>query len=243
MESRTIADYCKRFLDLKNAKLSEEYYYNSLPLCVIDAVFSIGIRYTITRNVVNNFCAKLKIKRLRQHGESYPSIENQFSIETLLNLYNQFNIDEITDNFFGSHNRTSSKHGILKSEAVLHFAAVLKKYEVNYFQRLSPIIGNNEFENSIKEIPGQGSGISTNYFYMLAGEENFIKADRMIIRFIESVIQRIVTTNEASYLITDAHEILKEEFSTLTPRILDHEIWKYQRKSNKSIQRTSCSRR
>ena len=229
MESRVIADCCKRLLDLKNAKLSEEYYYNSLPLCVIDAVFSIGIRYTITRNVVNNFCTKLKIERLRQHGGVYPQIENQFSIESFLNLYNQFTIDEITDNFFRSRNRTSSKHGILKSEAVLYFAAVLKKYRVNYFQDLPPLIGNMEFENSIKEIPGQGSGISTTYFYMLAGEENFIKADRMIIRFIESVVKRIVTTNEVFRLITDAHVILKEEFPTLTPRILDHEIWKYQK--------------
>jgi hypothetical protein len=229
MESRTIADCCKRFLDLKNAKLSEEYYYKSLPLCVIDAVFSIGIRYTITRNVVKNFCTEMKIERLRKYGSIYPSIENQFSIESLLNLYNQFSIDEITDSFFHSRNRTSSKHGILKSEAVLHFATVLTKYEINYFQDLSLFIGNNEFENYIKEIPGQGSGISTSYFYMLAGEENFIKADRMIIRFIESCIHRITAANEASRLITDALEILKEESPTLTPRILDHEIWKYQR--------------
>ncbi len=229
MESTTIANYCKKVLDLANAKLSEEYYYNSLPLCVIDAVFSIGIRYTITRNVVKNFCAKLKIERLRQYGGTYPQIEKQFSIESLLNLYKQFTIEEITDNVFRSRNRTSSKHGILKSEAVLLFASALSNFRVNYFQDLPPLIGDIEFEYSIKKIPGQSSGISTIYFYMLAGEENFIKADRMIIRFIESAIQRIVTANEASSLIMDAHKILIEAFPALTPRMLDHEIWKYQK--------------
>ncbi len=40
METRTIANYCKEVLDLANAKLGAEYYYNSLSICVIDAVFS-----------------------------------------------------------------------------------------------------------------------------------------------------------------------------------------------------------
>ena len=65
---RKIADHCKRVLDLANAKLSEEFFYNSLALCVIDAVFSLGISYTATRNVVKNFCSKLKIKMFRHHG-------------------------------------------------------------------------------------------------------------------------------------------------------------------------------
>ncbi len=56
MDIETLANCCKRHLDLQNAKFNDEYYYNSLPFCVIDAVFSIGIRYTITRNVVINFC-------------------------------------------------------------------------------------------------------------------------------------------------------------------------------------------
>jgi len=230
MKHEIIAQCCSKRLDLENAKLSDEYYYKSLSLCVIDAVFSIGIRYAITRNVVRNFCNKLLIERLREDGSPYPPIEHQFSIEALLNLYDQFSINEITDNFFCSRNRTSSKNGILKSEAVSRFCTELKEFGVNYFQDLPLIIGNDRFENSIKKIPGQGSGLSTSYFYMLAGEENVIKADRMIIRFIESCIHLVVTTTEASQLIMEAHEILREEFPSLTPRILDHEIWKYQRR-------------
>jgi hypothetical protein len=29
-------------LKLSNARLGDEYYYSSLPLCVVDAIFSIG---------------------------------------------------------------------------------------------------------------------------------------------------------------------------------------------------------
>jgi hypothetical protein len=241
MGSQKIADYCKKHLDLKNAKLSEEYYYNSLPLCVIDAIFSIGMRYSKTRKVVIDFCNKIKIERLRQYGESYPLIDNQFSIEALLSLYNKFDIQEITNNFFSCRNRTSSKHGILKSEAVFNFASVIKKHGVNYFQDMHLIIENEKFEYDIKQIPGQGSGLSLSYFYMLSGEENFIKADRMIIRFIESAIQRKVTKEESLSLIAGAHDILKADFSNLTIRMLDHEIWKFQRQSSNPVSTSSNS--
>ncbi len=227
--SRNIAAHCKRVLDLANAKLSEEFFYNSLSLCVVDAVFSLGISYTATRNVVKNFCSKLKIKVFRHPGSKYPEIGSQFSIEALLCLYQDQSFEELADMIYKNHNRTSPRNGILKSEAVFRFASALHSVGVNYFQDLPLVIGNPNFESSIMKIPGQSSGLSTKYFYMLAGGEDFIKPDRMIIRFVESVIQEKVEADEASSLILDAHEILKEDFPALTPRILDHAIWKYQR--------------
>lgn len=227
-KSRKIADHCKRVLDLANAKLSEEFFYNSLALCVIDAVFSLGISYTATRNVVKNFCSKLKIKMFRHHGSKYPKIESQFSMEALLSLYQDHSFEELADIIFKNHNRTSPRNGILKSEAVFRFASVLHTFGVNYFQDIPLVIESSNFESSIRKIPGQSSGLSTKYFYMLAGGEDFIKPDRMIIRFVESVIQEKVDSDKTYSLILDALTILKKEFPALTPRMLDHEIWKYQ---------------
>lgn len=224
-----LADFCAKHLDLENAKLGDEYFYTNLPLCVIDAVFSIGIRYTITQNVVKKFCNQLEIEPFRKRGSEYPAIEEQLSINSLLDLYEKFSIDEITDKFYSSRNRTSSRNGILKSEAVFKFAKVLKDNGINYFQDLPSRIGDSRLENAIKEIPGQKSGISTVYFYMLAGEENLIKPDRMVIRFIESYIGRKVDAKEAASLILSTCEILVNKFPNLTPRLLDHEIWKFQK--------------
>ena len=41
-----LVDFCKNTLTLEDVKLGDEFYYQSLPLCVIDAVFSIGVRYS-----------------------------------------------------------------------------------------------------------------------------------------------------------------------------------------------------
>ena len=49
-EIEVVVKHCNEELNLDNVKLSDEYYYQSLSLCVIDHVFSIGVKYTSTRN-------------------------------------------------------------------------------------------------------------------------------------------------------------------------------------------------
>lgn len=225
-----LSSCCENKLNLVDAKLSDEYYYNSLPLCVIDAVFSIGINYNTTKKVVVNFCKKQNILRLREPRSRHACKENQLSINDFLNIYSKNSIVEITDNYFKNKCRTSTRNGILKSEAVKLFCEVLKNYQVNYFEDLEKIIGNTSFENDIQKIPGQKSGISTNYFYMLSGDDNFIKPDRMILRFVESCTGiTTLKTDEATKLILEAHKKLVTKYPLLTPRGLDHEIWKYQK--------------
>ena len=234
MYAKMLSNCCKQRLNLQNAQLSEEYYYSSLPLCVIDAVFSIGIRYSTTRQVVINFCERQEIKRLREYGSLYPDKKQQLSVKEILNLYKSYSIHELANDFFKNRCRTSSRNGILKAEAVFLFSEVLYKYDINYFQDLPSLIGNIEFENSIKQIPGQKSGISTSYFYMLAGDEDSIEPDRMIMRFIESCIGKNTDIHKASRLLKEAHKTLKCDFPNLTLRQLDHEIWKYQKNTASS---------
>ena len=56
MKADSLCTACESVLDLSSASLSASYYYDSLPHCVIDAVFSIGVKYTSTQNVVKNYC-------------------------------------------------------------------------------------------------------------------------------------------------------------------------------------------
>ncbi len=46
----------RRISDLASQQLGEEFYYCSLPLFVIDAVFSIQARYTAVQAVVWRWC-------------------------------------------------------------------------------------------------------------------------------------------------------------------------------------------
>ncbi|MEJ1959689.1 MAG: hypothetical protein WDM70_09960 [Nitrosomonadales bacterium] len=84
---------------------------------------------------------------------------------------------------YRNRQRTSARNGILKADAVNRFAAVLRKYNIEYLQDISEALGNTALERDIRSIPGQTSGISLKYFFMLAGSDDLIKPDRMILAF------------------------------------------------------------
>jgi hypothetical protein len=130
---------------------------------------------------------------------------------------------------FRNRQRTSPRSGILKAEAVQRFAEVLLHHKVQYFQDISRAAEDESLEKSILAIPGQGSGLSLRYFWMLAGSDEFIKPDRMVLRFLESALSRPVSVHEAQNLLSGACDLLKKDHPNLTPRLLDHEVWKHQR--------------
>lgn len=228
-----IAAYCKAALNLATAKLPDEYYYHSPPHCLVDAVFSIGVRYTSTRNTVHKFCDyyKLPIYSRQRLPESEQTSINQF-----IELINDSTPDELADTVFQNRQRTSARNGILKAQAVRLFAQVLKLYQVDYLQDVPKIISDLSFEKDIAEIPGQRSGLSTRYFYMLAGSDDYIKPDRMIRRFIYSAINQDLSMQKSHDAIFGAYELLVREYPNLTPRLLDYQIWNYQRDRNSVCQ-------
>jgi hypothetical protein len=230
LEVENISNRCRQVLNLQDAVLPEEYFYQSLPFCVIDAVYSIGVKYASTKKVVINYCNYFKMQRIRNNRNNLPQTESQESIEAFLTKFNELGIETFKSNIFDNRQRTSSRNGILKSEAVFRFAEVLKRYSINFFQDVPLIIANDSFESDVRRIPGQTSGISLNYFFMLAGSENFIKADRMIIRFLENILNRPVTREEAQSCLAHVKDELIKEYPNLTLRLFDSVIWNYQRR-------------
>ncbi|CAI9386350.1 hypothetical protein BACSP_04546 [Bacillus sp. T2.9-1] len=231
-DNSIIAAFCEDVLEIENAKLPDEYYYSSLSLCVIDSVFSIGVRYEGVRNTVNRFCSYFNLNKERSRTE-LPVISEQFSIEQFLSSFESLGLETFVNDVFINKQRTSPTNGILKAEAIYLFCKVLIKYRVNFLQDVSKVYGNVDFENEIKAIPGQKSGISLVYFYMLAGEDQWVKPDRMIVRFLEKALQRKVMIEEAQILLEGTTNILLEQYSNITPRLLDYQIWNYERSNPK----------
>ena len=225
-EIQFLAQFCKENLDLANTQLGEEYGYPNVPLCVIDAVFSIGVNYTSTRNTVKRFCSYCGIS---EATSSCPEEAIQFSVSDLITLYDNHGVQYMAERVYQNFQRTSTKHGILKAEAVLRFSRILLRYGVDFLQDVDKVIGIPDFEGEIKQIPGQRSGISLRYFYMLTGSGDFVKPDRMVVRFIETAIGKSLGIEECHEALVRACELLGDEYPALKPRDLDNLIWKYQR--------------
>jgi hypothetical protein len=64
---------------------------------------------------------------------------------------------------------------------------------------------------------------------MLAGSDQLIKPDRMILGFLTDTLRRTPSVDEARRLLSEAAEILIDDFRHLTPRLLDYEVWQFQR--------------
>lgn len=206
-----IVAYCRANFDLATIKDSEYVGYNTLTLCIVDSVFSIGIRYTIVENV---------IKRFQQH---FPP-ERQ-TLGHLLEAYSIRGVEGMANDVFCNRNRTSPRSGILKAEAVLRFASVVSEFGAKTTLDALMLINNSKFEDSIMAIPGQREGISLAYFYMLAGEKNMVKPDRMISRFLNNVTGHHYSSRECQQMVIQAAAILSQDYPHLTTRALDFAIW------------------
>ena len=224
-----IAGHANKVLSLASAQLGEEYYYQSLPLCVIDAIYSIGVRYEGVENTVERYCGAYNLRRIRTTKGALPPIHEQESVSAFCEKAEQIGSSAMAMDIFRNRQRTSPRNGILKADAVYRFAIILKKHNIEYLQDISGATDKPCFVTDILSIPGQASGISLQYFSMLTGSDEFIKPDRMILAYLKSVLGRTVCTSEAQELLAAATELLKVSYQHLTPRLLDHEIWKYQR--------------
>ena len=226
IDQTKIYDECVKKLPLTTSRLSDEYYYDSLPLCVIDAVFSIGVRYPSTRNTVIKFCNNQGALTRISPPPSKQS--DGYTIDDLLSAISTQE-DKGASEIFENTQKTSSKNGILKSKAVYEFATVLKNNDI---QTLSDIRSANnakinKIEDEIKKIKGQSSGISFSYFLMLSGDDNHMKIDRWLLRFVDGATDKKYTVSTAYYDLKEVCKELQKTYTSMTPRLLDHIIWNY----------------
>ncbi len=230
VNQKLIFDKCVTVLDLANAHLSDEFFYDSLPQCVIDAVFSIGVNYTGTRRTVIDYCNNVGVTRI---STVFGSPSDRHTIDQLLENIRRFDVegDCGQNRLFHNGQMTSTHSGMLKSIAVRDFATVLKNHDIQTIADLRAANSSvmDSVESDIKMIKGQSSGISYSYFLMLAGDENHMKIDRWLLRFVGEALHnsKYADVSTAYSDLLAVCDELKKTYPHLTPRLLDHTIWSY----------------
>lgn len=219
----------QRIPDLASRKLGDEFYYCSLPLCVIDAVFSIQAKYTAVQAVVRRWCECQSPK-----WEIGPRpCHRTHGVGEFLRLTERRDPLDLAANVYKNRGRTSSKSGILKAEAVQRYCVALSANGIDGFADMQREDAVSAAWGEIQKTPGHSSGIAFGYFRMLAGHEELIKPDTRLRAFVTKALDKpsMIGALEAHDLIMKAYEALKPRIPDLTPRQLDYAIWDSQRNS------------
>lgn len=226
-----LAEYARNILQLKTASLSPAYYYQSMPICIVDAVFSIGVRYEQVEGVVSRLSQAVGWKTFRDYGSPTPPLNEQKTVSEFLELLKGYSsaMETLFKNRCFANPGASKASRIRKADLVRMFAETLKANQVESFKDLGPCADLKGLEQCLLRLPALKTGVAVRYFWMLAGDENEVKPDRMIHRFITGALGRVASNAEAVKLIREACVALNHDYPKLNPRILDHEIWKHQR--------------
>jgi hypothetical protein len=193
--------------------------YDSVALAMIDAVWSIGVRYQSVENVI----ARYRAERLA--GGHDPEADRPEDVRRFIEACGG------PEGFAArvrNRQRTSSRNGILKAEAVLHEARILEHESVSVPADLAGASEErlNHLRHQWSTVPGQASGISWRAFCMLVGLAE-VKPDRMIRRYVAGALGR---AGESAVGVEEARDLVMATAAHLgvSPRALDWAIWSYQ---------------
>jgi hypothetical protein len=193
--------------------------YASSALAVMDSVWSIGVRYQGVLNVLDRY------RRLREAQGA--NAEHDTPAELIRVIEEQGGPEAFAD-AVQNRQRTSSKSGILKAEAVLREARHLREEGIGFPEDL--VRADAEKLDALRarwvSVPGQGSGLSLDYFLMLSGLPG-VKADRMVRRFVATALG---LPNELAISAQDAGALVREaaDFFDVDERVLDYAIWRFE---------------
>ena len=217
-EATLLRRACERALSDSGESIHIPDGYRSVPLCAIDAIYSIGVRYEGVENVV---------ERYRSYWRAQ-GVDADSPAHTTAQFLREFGErDDLGFTLFGNRQLTSPRGGIPKADAVLRLLEMLGScdFDIQTTEQLRSHFKDEKLDAAIRSIHGQSSGISAKYLFLLAGVEDAIKPDRMIVRFVSDAVGRKVTPLEAQDLLVETVPGLKSAFPDVTPRLLDHVIW------------------
>jgi len=200
-----------------------------LSLCVIDAVFSIGARYGSTWRAARRYADHAALRPPTAPAKVVADesvVQTQQPLDAFLADVGGMSDDEFAD-VLGNRQRTSTRGGILKAAAAREYAAILVDHGVVTLEDVAALLTDHWHiklvEAALARVRGHGSGVRISYLWMLAGDDHHVKADRMVIRWVEQALGRGVGAAEAAGIVQAAAEPLE-----VTPWALDHAIWRRQ---------------
>ena len=208
----------------ENAELGDEFFPAHLSVALIDAVFNPRLRYkTMVVPIIERYCRRFGLRRMRTARQNLPPVEEQETLRDLIGHYKEYGLEYMKEEVFDARYRSPGTD-ITKAENVLLAAAELQKIGIDTLQDAheASLERFGEIKNALIKLHGIGER-TINMFLMYSGNDDFVKGDVHVCRFVEKALGRKVSAAEAEKFVKEAAQELK-----ISPRILDYKLWEYE---------------
>ena len=221
-----LVDQVCRLINLKDAKLSDEFFPAHLSIALIDAVFTLQLRYySHVVPIIERYCEHFNLRRIRPNRTQLPPVDDQESLRDLLDHYKALGPGGFQEEIVRARYRSPGTK-ILKSENVKRAAIKLRRIGVETLQDAQSKSAH-EIKCALRPLSGVGDR-TIHMFLMYTGDDEYVKGDIHVCRFVAAALRRPrVSADEAERLVGSAARALG-----IAPRLLDYEIWKYGSQSN-----------
>ncbi len=219
--SAAVVREVRRLIDLDSVELGAEFFPAHLSVALIDAILTARLRYEAqVVPLVERYCRFFGLRRLRTDRSCLPPPRDQETLQDLIDHYEKHGVRGMEDEIFGAR-YCSPGTGISKVENIRRAAVALRKIGLENLQDAA-LRDPDEIACVLRPLKGIGAQ-TIHMFLMYAGNENYVKGDVHIRRFVADALDRkSVSAAEAEQVVQEAAGILG-----VAPRHLDYAIWRH----------------
>lgn len=162
-----------------------EHRWVSLSFAITDAVWSISADYdaVVVPLVRKKLAAKFGVDQ-----PTMPATDPIGDDPVPVTLLTGLSVEELTA--LTNRQRTSTRGGILKADAVLRYARIFTDHGVTTMRDAIELFDDtprfDAIDSALRQIPGEGGdGVRRGYLWMIIGKDDLIKPDRMVLRWLD----------------------------------------------------------
>ena len=210
-------DYCRRNYGEELSIADERSYcYKSLPICIVDCVYSLRARYnSVTVPIVERYANTFL-------GGDKTSTSDADNLTNFIKNLTTPSLESFADNIAKNHQILGR---VPKEKVCLDIAKKLQNLGIETFGDFQNYPSKEELAETIISVKGMGNA-GVNYLFMLTGDDNKSKPDVHIHHCITEACGEDVSDKECQEIIKEASHILKQDYPDLTVRKLDGVIWR-----------------
>ena len=210
-------EYCrKKYGDELGVADERSYCYNSLPICIVDCVYSLRARYSsVTVPIVERYADEFL-------GGDKTSTNETDNLTNFIKNLTIPSLENFADNIAKNHQILGR---VPKEKVCLDIAETLRNFGIETLGDFQNYPSRGRLADAIKSVKGMGDA-GVNYLFMLTGDDIKSKPDVHIHRCVAEACGEDVSDAESLRIVEESASILKKEFPLLTVRKLDGVIWR-----------------